>query len=201
METEQVCDIEEADLEGKDKNKDTDWNPSVAPSPKKRKRGKPVDCDHCDYTASSATDLRMHKNVSHSFRYPCDQCEKSFSSDYYLRTHIRVRHDMVRYPCQDCHFVTVTPDKLKVHIASAHKGKGQRDIFIYIIRHLITKLPKKNYLYMTKKNLLKFLAENYFFLEKKEIQCSITQFALSKACVPFHCFYFNNSLFLLFKKM
>ena len=138
MKTEQICDIEATDLESRDKRKDADWNLSVGPSPKKRKnRGTPVDCDQCEYTAASATELRKHKNVSHSFRYPCDQCEKSFSSDYYLKTHIRVHHDMVRYPCQDCDFVTVTPAKLKVHIASAHKGKGHRDI--YIILYLYNK--------------------------------------------------------------
>ena len=54
-------------------------------------------CDKCDFTLSSAKDLRRPNEIKHQeVRYPCDKCEHAATTASNLRIHIEGKHEGVK---------------------------------------------------------------------------------------------------------
>ena len=45
-------------------------------------------CDECEYTATTANNLRRRKEIKHEgIRYPCDACEYTATTTEHLKHH------------------------------------------------------------------------------------------------------------------
>ena len=80
-------------------------------------------CDQCEYSATKASNLKIHKrNVHEGVRYPCEQCEYVASEESSLRQHTKSKHDGIRFPCDQCEYVATRRSILNQHKKSKHEG-------------------------------------------------------------------------------
>jgi len=53
-------------------------------------------------------------------RYECFKCEYSASTASNLKLHMKSKHEGVRYPCNKCEYVATEASTLKRHVHSKH---------------------------------------------------------------------------------
>ena len=76
--------------------------------------------------------LKKHKKVKHEgIRYPCDQCEDTFSYIYTLKQHKEAKHEMLRYSCDQCIITFSRISDMKKHKEVKH-GHVQDPEFIEV---------------------------------------------------------------------
>ena len=76
-------------------------------------------CDKCDFTLSSAKDLRRHNEIKYQeVRYPCDKCEHAATTASNLRKHIEGKHEGVKYSYEKCECIV---DSVRQHIKIKHE--------------------------------------------------------------------------------
>merc|ERR1719186_851153 len=55
-------------------------------------------------------------------KHYCDQCEYVTGTPNQLKCHNENAHLGIRYECKDCEYAAATPNQLKIHIENAHLG-------------------------------------------------------------------------------
>ena len=82
--------------------------------------GEKIQCDVCEYKASSTYDLLRHKESHDAIPQPCEQCGVMVK---HMRQHILATHtpdDQRKYRCQDCGKGFDAPSYLDKHRMSVH---------------------------------------------------------------------------------
>ena len=66
--------------------------------------------------------------------YPCRHCEYAATSASNLKIHIKGKYEGVRYPCKHCDYAATTAGALKRHVESQHELEW--DIHVYTVNIL-----------------------------------------------------------------
>ena len=87
-----------------------------------------LQCDKCDYRATTHRSLQEHKKVKHlgiRNTVPCEICGKIFAKQAVLLTHIQNVHDKVILKCdvENCNYSVRTKMALNDHKKSVHEGR------------------------------------------------------------------------------
>jgi len=82
-------------------------------------------CGECDFVSANKTNLKQHRKVvKHiGMRYPCDQCEYLTTTASFLKSHKESKHIGIRYLCDKCEYSATTTSHLIRHKQSPHEGK------------------------------------------------------------------------------
>jgi len=85
--------------------------------------GKTYHCGQCDFSSLYAQALRKHKNTVHNhIIHPCDACEYVANSIKQLERHKRVKHEGFRYTCDACEYVASDKATMNRHKRFTHLG-------------------------------------------------------------------------------
>ena len=80
-------------------------------------------CSACDYKATSAVSLKLHKQVKHEgFRYACGECGHQVTSKQSLKSHMTTKHGGEKISCDECIYQSAFKQSLKLHTQSKHDG-------------------------------------------------------------------------------
>ena len=72
---------------------------------------------------SKAKNIRHHKELKHEgVKYPCDQCDYVATNSSNQKRHKNAMHEGVRYPCDQCDYAATVANDLKRHKESKHEG-------------------------------------------------------------------------------
>ena len=67
--------------------------------------------------------LKQHKELKHEgIRYPCDQCNYAATTVQSLKVHKEANHEGIRYPCDQCDLIYTSLSDLNKHQRSKHEG-------------------------------------------------------------------------------
>ena len=75
---------------------------------KSKCKGTTYPCDQCEYTATSSSTLKKHKESQHEgIRYSCNLCDFMARQPHTLKLHISSKHEGIRYPCDLCEYTAI----------------------------------------------------------------------------------------------
>ena len=70
----------------------------------------------CEYKTKHVNGLAKHKEVKHEgIRFNCDQCDSVFSSKYNMEVHKKTLHGECSFVCDPCDYKGSTENHFKRH--------------------------------------------------------------------------------------
>jgi len=90
-----------------------------------KKEQEPLECDFCDFVATSTFFLSSHKERKHKENrnfFPCAECKHVSGSAQHLYMHALKSHKRGRYPCNECKAELNSPGHLLQHMKVSHSG-------------------------------------------------------------------------------
>ena len=63
-------------------------------------------------------------------KYYCEYCDFNIGSQTSLKLHVRVKHDGIRYPCDECKYKATTAGNLLKHTRKMHETVNNFNSFL-----------------------------------------------------------------------